>query len=629
MSEALNDKGGVPPGVAATAGAAASSPALAEREAALAVLAKADSTMTQLLQAIATLEKGEGPGAPARRLTIGLSSSATIDLLGTYLRKHGLLAGARVDIVPGNYDDPIGDVERFTAQGVRHMVMLPFFDTLLPAFESQLDGMAPDAIAAKEFEIRSRYRLAFENAKGMDSVWLATFHRMTPPASPDGRDSVAAVLERFNAALRDEAGQHANIRVIDSDEVLRAVGQAAAFDTRFYYRNKAPYTGAYMNELARRIAASARGFGAHFHKVLALDCDNTLWGGVIGEDLLNGIKLGPHDYPGNIYWRVQQEIAALERSGILLCLCTKNNPADVEEVLRDHPDMVLRERHIVARKVNWEDKASNLRALARELNVGLDSIVFLDDSSFECEAVRQQLPMVKTVQVPATLSEYPRVVAQLKELFLAGGISADSKGKTEQYRQRASAEELKAQFGTQEDYLASLQLTVQLSRNARASAARISELSQKSNQFNLTTRRYSVAEIERMMDDHGGDHGHAVYSLVVGDKFGSAGLTGVATLRYEGEVAHVDNFFMSCRVIGRGVETGIWSRILDDAVARGCTELRAEYIPSAKNAQVADFYDRLGLPLLAETAEGVRRYGIAAAGFAAPANPWIEMTYVE
>ena len=542
----------------------------------------------------------------------------------------GLSYGAHSNLCV-NYDDPIGDIDLFTEAGVEQMVLLPFFDNLLPSFEAQLESLDPSIIDAKEAELRQRYRMAFDKARGMHAIYLGGFHRMGMAASADGQDAVAVVLARFNAALREEAGAYANIRFIDTGDVVRAVGQSAAFDSRFYFRSKAPYTGAYMNELARRIAAAARGFGAHFYKVLALDCDNTLWGGVIGEDLLAGIKLGPYDYPGNIFWRMQHEFAALERQGILLALVTKNNPADVDEVLRNHPDMVLKDAKIVAKKINWEDKPSNLRALAAELNVGLDSIVFLDDSSFECEAVRQQLPMVKTVQVPPTLSDYPRVVAGIRELFLAGGIAADSKGKTEQYRQRAGAEQLKAQFDTQEEYLASLELKVELTRNARASAARIGELSQKSNQFNLTTRRYSVAEVEQMMADgaHDANHGHAVYSLVVGDKFGNAGLTGVAVLRYDGAVATIDNFFMSCRVIGRGVETGIWSRIVADAVKRGCTELRAEFIPSAKNAQVADFYHRLGLPLLHESADGARRYAIAAADFAAPANSWIEMTYVE
>ncbi|MES2151907.1 MAG: HAD-IIIC family phosphatase [Pseudomonadota bacterium] len=584
-----------------------------------AVLASADSTLGQLMQAIGALEAAGRP----RRIKLGLSSSATVDLLGVYLRKHGLLAGVQIEIVPGNYDDPIGDIDLFIAAGVEQIVMLPFFDTLLPAFEAQLGTLAPDAVDAKESELRMRYRLALDKARAIGTVYLGTFHRMGAALEAANNDAVAVVLARFNAALREEAAAFPNVRLVDIEAVVRAIGQQGAFDTRFYYRSKAPYTGAFMNELARRIALASRGFGSHFYKVLVLDCDNTLWGGVIGEDLLAGIKLGPYDYPGNIFWRMQHEFAALERAGVLLCLCTKNNPADVDEVLRAHPEMVLRDASFVVKKVNWDDKPGNLRAIAAELNVGLDSMVFLDDSSFECEAVRQQLPMVHTVQVPSALPDYPRVVRELGALFLAGGISAESSGKTEQYRQRAGAEAEQARFDNQQDYLASLELKVELARNARASSARISELSMKSNQFNLTTRRYTETEIVQAMERG------AVYSLTVADKFGKAGLTGVALLRYDGARAVVDNFFMSCRVIGRGVETAIWARIVADAVARGCTELGADFVPSPKNAQVADFYDRLGLPLSSTTSDGARTYLLDAHTFVPPDTSWIEMSYVE
>lgn len=586
----------------------------------LVVLAKADSTMMQLTQAVTALEK-EGQ---LRFMKIGVSSSTTVDLLNIYLRKYGLLNDTKIEIVAGNYDDPIGDIALFTQVGVEQIVLLPFFDNLLPSFEAQLENLDPAIIDAKEAELRQRYRMVFDKARAVPMIYLGTFHRIGRPADATNRDIVSIVLTRFNAALLEEASAFGNIHIIDTEDIVRTVGHGAAFDARFYFRSKAPYTSVYMNELARRIAATSRGFGAYFYKVLALDCDNTLWGGVIGEDLLSGIKLDRYDYPGNIFWCVQQEFAALERQGILIALVTKNNPVDVDEVLQNHPDMVIKESQIVIKKVNWDDKPSNLRALAKELSVGLDSFIFLDDSSFECEAVRQQLPMVKTVQVPAALSDYPRVVAEIKSLFLAGGIAADSKGKTEQYRQRASTEELKAQFETQEEYLASLELKVILTRNARASAGRISELSQKSNQFNLTTRRYSVAEILQMM----AGVSHAIYSLQISDKFGNAGLTGVVVMQYEGNTAIVENFLMSCRVIGRGVETGIWTPIVADALKRGCTELRAEFISSPKNAQVADFYDRLGITMTKEC-DGVRQYSIAIADFFAPANPWIEMTYVE
>lgn len=587
----------------------------------IAVLNKADSTLSQVMQAVVSLEKAE----PVRRLSIGLSSSATVELLGLYLRKHGLLSGTHITILQGNYDDPIGDVDLFLRAGVEHMVLLPFLDTLMPSLEAQMACLAPDVLLAKELEMRNRYRVAFEKAKSFKSILLGSFHRMGHAADLSGADAVAAALTRFNQALREEAAAFPNIRIIDTEDVVRTVGHTAAFDTRFYFRNKAPYTGAYFNELARRIASASRGFGTHFYKVLVLDCDNTLWGGVIGEDLMAGIKLGPYDYPGNIFWRMQHEFAALERNGILICLCSKNNPKDVDEVLQTHPEMVLKPSQIVAKKVNWNDKPSNLRALAQELNVGLDSMVFLDDSSFECEAVRQQLPMVKTMQVPATLSEYPRVVREIRELFLAGGIAADSHGKTEQYRQRAHAAALQAQFDSHDDYMASLEMKVELSCNAVDSVARISELSMKSNQFNLTTQRFSEAEVIQLMQSPDS----AVYSLLVSDKFGKAGLTGVVFIRYVGDVAHIDNFLMSCRVIGRGVETAIWTQISNDAAKHGCNQIQAVFMPSAKNAQVADFYERLGVQLIDTAADGIKHYRSALATFTPPLTPWIELTYVE
>lgn len=585
------------------------------------VLNKADSTLSQVMQAVANLEKAEH----ARSLSIGLSSSATIELLGLYLRKHGLLSGTHITIHQGNYDDPIGDVDLFLSAGVTHMVLLPFFDTLMPSFEAQLECLAPELIADKEVEVRNRYRVAFEKAKSFKTIFLGSFHRLGHVADVCGTDAVGAALTRFNQALLEEAAAFPNVRMIDTENVVRTVGRTAAFDARFYFRGKAPYTGIYFNELARRVSSATRGFGTHFYKVLVLDCDNTLWGGVIGEDLMGGIKLGPYDYPGNIFWRMQHEFAALERNGILLCLCSKNNPADVDEVFQKHHEMVLKLPQIVVKKVNWNDKPTNLRELAQELNVGLDSMVFLDDSSFECEAVRQQLPMVKTMQVPATLSEYPRVVREIKELFLAGGISADSRGKTEQYRQRADVVALQAQFESQDAYLASLEMKVELSCNAIASVARISELSMKANQFNLTTLRYSEAEVIKLMQSPDS----AVYSLFVSDKFGKAGVTGVVFMRYLDGVAQIDNFLMSCRVIGRGVETAIWPQIASNAARRGCAALRATFIPSAKNVQVADFYARLGLPLTNAIADGARHYSADLTSFTFPVTPWIELTYVE
>lgn len=587
----------------------------------LEVLAKPDAGLAQVLQALAALDAT--PAARTRR--VGVSGAVTLDLLGTALRREAWRHGTRVDVVMGNYDDPVGDAARFVAAGVEEAVFWPFFDNLRPGFEAQVPTLDAAMVDAIEGELRARWRLALAAAAPLARVYLGAFHRLGAAATFADPDVVDVVLARFDAALREEAAKFPNVKVIDARPVVAAVGANASFDLRFYFRGKAPYTFAFCTELARRIVRVARGFGAWFYKAVVLDCDNTLWGGIVGEDLLTGIKLGPHDAPGSIFWRVQHELVALEQAGILLCLCSKNNAADVDEVLDKHPEMVIRDRHLVLKQVNWDDKPTNLRKIAATLNIGLDSLIFLDDSAFEVEAVRSQLPAVRVFQVPTPLSDYPKVLAEIRELCLAGGVSAESRGKTAQYRQRADAEQARAEHGSHEDYLASLGLKVELTRDATGSVPRIAELTQKSNQFNLTTRRYTEAEILARM----GSPDHAVYSLVVSDKFGVAGLTGVATIAYEGDTAVVENFLMSCRVIGRGVETGIWRKIVADAAARGCTRMTATFVPSAKNALVVDFLDRLGFPRVEVTEAGVQRYEIATATWRGPETPWIETTYVE
>jgi FkbH-like protein len=583
----------------------------------IALLTAPDTTLTRTISAVNALEK---LSQPRRRVSIGISSNISVDLLSIFLRKHALLCGAAADVRMGNHDDPLTDVEQFVQAGFEEMVFLPFFDNLLPAFEQQLELLTPEAVAAKEADLRARYRLVFEKARTLRQVYACSFHRFTPSVDTGATDAVTRVLDRFNEMLRSEAEAFPNVRIIDTGSIVHLLGANAAFDTRFYLRSTAPFAPPFVNELARRIVAGARGFNSYFYKALVLDCDNTLWGGIIGEDLLEGVKLDPHSYPGRVFWQAQQAFLALERQGVLLCLCSKNNPEDVDEVLDKHPDTVLRREHIAARRVNWSDKVSNLQAIAGELNIGLDSLVFIDDSDFECNAVRSALPAVRVFQVPKTLSDYPRLLGEIRELFLAGGISAESRSKTAQYRQRQEAAESSAQFETNEQYLASLDLHVQLTRDDMASLARISELTLKSNQFNLTTLRQSPAEIRQRIDSDA----RTVYSLGVSDRFGNAGLTGVVLATWQGETARIDAFLMSCRVIGRGVEFCFWPALVEDARRRGCRFIEAEYRPTAKNAQVADFYDRLGLPLVAED-NGIRCYRAALDSFFPPPIDWIKV----
>ena len=586
----------------------------------IAVLNDRSSTLTATLRSVDELER---LGRYSRTVLVGVSSNITLPLLGVFLRKHALLNGVRLKVQLGNHDDLLGDVDEFVRQGVEILIAHPYFDNLLPSFESQVGYLSPIALEQKRSEVRSRYVLAFEKAKGMSAVYVTGFHRMSPASDPN-TDVVQSAIDSFNEAIAKEGAKFANVHVIDADDILRSLGYGAAIDRRFYFRNKAPYSTAFLNELARRLSMASRGFGGYFYKALVLDCDNTLWGGVIGEDLLDGIKLDPNDYPGNIFWRVQTELAGLQQGGVLLCLCSKNNPEDVDEVFVRHPHMVIKEHHLILKKVNWLDKATNLREIAQTLNIGLDSLICLDDSEFECTAIRTQLPMVKTIQVPANLPDYPIVIGEIKDLFFGGGVSKESQAKTDQYRQRAQSEEARAVFATNEEFLASLSLRVEISRDAMSSAARISELTMKSNQFNVTTQRYSVAEIRGLM----ADSYFTIYSLVVRDKFGNAGLTGALIVKWDERVAIVVAFLMSCRVIGRGIELTIWNEVIRDAIGRGCDLIRAEYDSTPKNALVSDLFDRLGMRRVQET-DSKRCYESAVIDFPSPVIPWVEVVNVE
>ena len=584
----------------------------------LALLATPGTTLAKTMSAVDALEKD---GEANKRVSLGISSNVSMDLVSLYLRKYALLAGTSVRVRIGNHDDPLADVDLFGREGIEEMLYLPFFDNLMPAFERRIELLPGADLAAIEADLRARLRLVFDKARGMRRVYLGSFHRFSSPVDTGEPDAVDVVLQRFNALLRTVAASFPNVRVIDTGAILQAIGTQAAFDTRFYLRSTAPFAPPFLDELARCIVAGSRGFGSYFYKALVLDCDNTLWGGIVGEDLIGGIKLDPHSYPGRVFWQAQQEFHALEKQGVLLCLCSKNNPQDVDEVLETHPNAVLKPEHLALRKVNWTDKGGNLRAIAQELNVGLDSLIFIDDSDFECNAVRAALPMVRVFQVPATLTDYPRMLREVRELLLAGGVSAESRSKTAQYRQRQEAVEASTAFDTREEYLASLDLRVALARDDAASLARISELTLKSNQFNLTTMRQSPAQVQARMDDSS----TTVYSLRVSDRFGQAGVTGVALASWHGDFARIDAFLMSCRVIGRDVEFSFWGALADDARRHGCRFIEAEYRPSAKNAQVTDFYERLGLPLVSVD-NGVKRYCVPLDAFTPPTIDWIKVS---
>jgi FkbH-like protein len=284
---------------------------------------------------------------------------------------------------------------------------------------------------------------------------------------------------------------------------------------------------------------------------------------------------------------------------VLLALCSKNNPEDVEAMLARHPHMAIRAEHLAALRVNWQDKASNLREIAAELNLGLDSLVFVDDNPAERAQVRQALPQVLVPELPADPASRPRFLAQLND-FASLTLTEEDAARGAYYAQERQRRVLQTSSQSLEEFLHTLALTLDVTCDDPGGIARLTQLAARTNQFNLTTRRHPEAAIARMI----AEPTHRVYAARAADRFGDNGLIALLVAACAPDVWTIDTLLMSCRVIGRGIETALLARVAADAAAAGATRLRGEYVPSTKNAQVADLYARHGFARTAEPAPG-------------------------
>ena len=397
------------------------------------------------------------------------------------------------------------------------------------------------------------------------------------------------------------------------DKLFAHIGFKQSIDYRFYHSSKAPYTFAFLKNYVAAIETVFLRNTGKLKKAIIFDCDNTLWKGVIGEDGMDGIEMSPTSKSGKFYHLVQRIAVFLSKRGVIVGLCSKNNEQDVLDVLRNHKDMVLKEEHIVIKKVNWADKASNLRAIASELNIGIDSLVFVDDSNFEINLIKEQVPEIFTIQVPTTISDYPDLILKNVYTYFNLVLNSDDAMKTEMYKQQFERENSKTAYSSIKDYLASLEIELTVVKNDKALMPRIAQLTQKTNQFNLTTIRYTENHVNQFLSNKS----YQVYALFVKDKFGDNGLTGVCIAKEDEndqKNVFIDSLLMSCRIIGRNIEIVFVNHIINELRKSGYQTLAAEYIPSKKNIQVEDFYDKLGFNLI-QNINGAKQYTLNITSF--------------
>jgi FkbH-like protein len=377
-----------------------------------------------------------------------------------------------------------------------------------------------------------------------------------------------------------------NCYTVDLEAAITLCGERQATDHRKELLYRQPYTDALWAILSENIARIYRARRYEPKKCIVVDCDNTLWGGVIGEDGVGGVELSD-DMPGSAFRLFQRQLVALRRSGIFVALNSKNNPDDVWQMFDQHSAMALKRTDISTSRINWKPKSENLREIAADLNIGLDALVFVDDSQFEIEEVRTHAPEVTCILVPEDIADLPVVMRETSRLFDRLNLTADDMARVDMMRQELERRDL-SQKMTEAEFLASLELRVSLYAPDESDLARVAQLINKTNQFNVTTRRYSFAEVGEMARDGDTD----VFCASVRDKFGDYGLVGVSIIKYSGKAAEADTVLMSCRVLGRGIETAMLSHALSLANARGAETLRGTYIPTRKNAMVADLFAR-------------------------------------
>ena len=396
------------------------------------------------------------------------------------------------------------------------------------------------------------------------------------------------LIHSLNIQLVEALNSVRQAFVVDIDQILAQVGYEAGLDDRFWHIARAPYALNCLERLASVYVNFARALKGKNKKCLILDADNTLWGGIVGEDGLNGIKLS-RTHPGSGYYAFQSAILEVQKQGVILALCSKNNEHDVLEVMTKHPDCLLRPQHFVSIRINWNDKVRNILDIARELNLGLDSFVFIDDSDFECDHIRETLPEVSVIQLPRDPTQYERIFKSL-DYFDTLMITPEDRSRTIFYQNEGLRRDVRKQTSSYEEYLQSLEMTLTVGYADDFSIPRIAQLTQKTNQFNLTTRRYTESDIYSFVNSNN----TIVYYTDLQDRFDSSGIIGVVILCYKGTQAIIDSFLLSCRVIARGVEDAMIAKITLDAKAHGCTQLIGEYYATTKNSIVAGFYPERG-----------------------------------
>jgi len=538
----------------------------------------------------------EAPPRATRTARVALLGSYTTSQLAPLLGLAAFREGFDIDIYESRYGqysqdliDPDSELYAFHPE----VVILAVHEGALRLPELSGD---PDAAVGAELE-RWRQLWALGTRRASARVIQHTF--VTHPAQPLGHlagrlGSRYAMAQMLNFRMMREAP--AEVAFVDCERLASWCGKQAWFSDRYWYLTRQALAPDALPLLARHTAAVLAATLGLSRKCLVLDLDGTLWGGIIGEDGLGGITLGGGP-AGEAYADFQSFLLGLKQKGILLAVASRNNDFDARLPFEEHPDMRLHLADFAAFVAGWKDKVSDLRDIAGELGLGLDSLVLVDDSPAERALVRAQLPEVDVIELPADPAEYVRTLTGYPGLETVALTEEDTR-RTEQYLARREASRLEAATGSLAEFHRSLEMSARVTPFDEQTMPRVAQLIAKTNQFNLTGGRPGLAELNALVRDPNTVH----LCLRLRDRFGDHGLVSILLGRQHGEAVEVDVWVMSCRVLGRTVEAAMIEHLCREAAARGCRRVRGTYVPTTRNQLVRDLYPSFGFELVTEEA---------------------------
>lgn len=551
--------------------------------------------------------KGNTESLPSIKLAL-VGDTAT-QLLATAIKGIGIERGYNINLFEAEYNqveqqfmDPSSDLYLFDAEfiilfqsthklGEKHSLL----DTESQAMLADERLAFIESIAANP-ALDGKKIICFNYPEINDTVFGSYANKV--------QSSFSYQVRKLNYELMNLSQRYPNFFVCDIASLQNKLGRNFMFSPNIYISTEMVLSVDALPYVASRIMDIICAVKGQFKKCLILDLDNTLWGGVIGDDGLEGIQLGHGLGIGKAFTEFQMWIKKLRQRGIIICVASKNNEETAKEPFLKHPDMVLKLDDIAVFQANWETKVDNIRTIQSVLNINFDSMVFLDDNPFERNMVRENIPGVCVPELPEDPGEYLEYLYSLN-LFETANYSSADKDRTRQYQTEAKRISLKKTFNNEADFLKSLNMVSTVSGFTKFNTPRVAQLSQRSNQFNLRTVRYTEADISAMaVNDNTID-----LSFTLEDKFGNNGLIAVVIMKEQDkETLFVDTWFMSCRVLKRGMENFTLNTMVDAARAKGYKKIIGEYRPTLKNKMVKDHYAMLGFTKTGEDKDGNALY---------------------